>query len=147
MRNKKKWLAGVLLGLCLVFIWGNSLLPAEDSGAMSGWLSRIIAYIFGSWAVEAEGLLRKLAHFTEFALLGLLLSWNENLYRGKKTVLSPFLGLLVAMSDETLQLFSAGRAGMVADVWLDFAGVLWGAGLFLLLTRFKNRNRKPRRKG
>lgn len=146
MKNKQKWLAGILLLLCLVFIWGNSLLPAEDSGAMSGRLSQILAAVFGSWAVEAEGVFRKLAHFTEFALLGMLLGWNEKLYRGRRTVLGPFLGLLAAMTDETLQLFSDGRAGMVADVWLDFAGVLGGIGLLSLLPRLKNRKRKTQSK-
>ncbi len=148
LQNKKgkKWLAGMLLFLCLAFVWGNSLLPAEDSGAVSGRLSQIIAAVFGSWAVEAEGLFRKLAHFTEFALLGMLLGWNEKLCRGKRTILTPFLGLLVAMTDETLQLFSAGRAGQVTDIWLDFAGVLGGLGLLWLLTRLKNRKRKPRSK-
>lgn len=146
MKHKEKWLAGVLLVLCLAFIWGNSLLPAEESGQVSGRLSQILAAIFGSWAVEAEWLFRKLAHFAEFALLGLLLGWNEILHRGKATVLAAFLGLLIAMADETLQLFSAGRAGMVSDVWLDFAGVLGGLCLLWLLTRLKNRKRRPQRK-
>ena len=35
------------------------------------------------------------------------------------------LGLFAAFLDETLQLFS-GRGSMVADVWLDFAGVVCG---------------------
>ncbi len=134
-KTKQKWLAGILLLLCLAFIWGNSLLPAEDSGQVSGRLSKLLAYIFGPWAVEAEWLFRKLAHFAEFTLLGLLLGWNERLYRGKNTVLAAFLGLLIAMADETLQLFSDGRAGQVTDVWLDFAGVFGGLCLLWLLQK------------
>ncbi len=43
-------------------------------------------------------------------------------------------GLLTALTDETIQLFSPGRSSQVLDVWLDFMGVLAGllVGLFLL---------------
>ena len=43
-------------------------------------------------------------------------------------------GLLTALTDETIQLFSPGRSSQVLDVWLDFVGVLAGllVGLFLL---------------
>ena len=41
------------------------------------------------------------------------------------------LGLLAAFLDETLQLFS-GRGSMVADVWLDFAGVVFGVAVITL---------------
>ncbi len=35
-------------------------------------------------------------------------------------------GVLTALTDETIQIFSAGRSSQVTDVWLDFAGVLAG---------------------
>ena len=35
-------------------------------------------------------------------------------------------GLLTALTDETIQLFSPGRSSQVLDVWLDFMGVLAG---------------------
>ena len=75
-------------------------------------------------------LIRKAAHFAEFACLGFLLAGFFRA-RGRAPLLPGALcGLLSACVDETIQLFSPGRASAVADVWLDFAGTL--AGIFLL---------------
>ena len=35
-------------------------------------------------------------------------------------------GVLIALSDETIQLFVEGRSGQITDEWLDSAGVLFG---------------------
>ena len=40
-------------------------------------------------------------------------------------------GLLTAVIDETIQLFVEGRAGMIADVWIDFGGVVTGTLIML----------------
>ncbi len=47
-------------------------------------------------------------------------------------------GVLTALTDETIQLFSEGRSSQVTDVWLDSAGVLVGiliALVFMALCR------------
>jgi VanZ family protein len=41
--------------------------------------------------------------------------------------------LLVAVLDEAIQFFSSGRAPMVSDVLLDFAGALTGLLLMTLI--------------
>ena len=43
-------------------------------------------------------------------------------------------GLLTALTDETIQMFSDGRSSQLTDVWLDFSGVMAGilVGLFCL---------------
>ena len=46
-------------------------------------------------------------------------------------------GLLAAMTDESIQLLSPGRASMVTDVWIDFAGVVTGITIYRLLSRRK----------
>ena len=87
----------VLLAMNLAFIWGNSLLPGEISGAISGWLRDFLAALFHFGSDEpsaGHGLLRKLAHFTEFCCLGMLLSW---LFSAKVTLLS--LLLLLSCSE------------------------------------------------
>ena len=81
-RNKR--LCVLLLVCNVVFIWGNSLLPASISGAISQWLHALLQSLFpGGKPSQGDGLLRKLAHVSEFALLGALLSWNF-LLRGRK---------------------------------------------------------------
>ena len=47
-------------------------------------------------------------------------------------------GVLTAMADETIQIYSPGRSSQVTDVWLDSAGVLAGiliALVFMALCR------------
>lgn len=78
-RTKRRMTLCTVLLLCnLVFIWGNSLLPAEVSGQISGTLKALLDGVFTPGeAVPSggDGLLRKCAHFAEFGALGLLLGW------------------------------------------------------------------------
>ena len=95
-RRQKVFLALTVLWLCV--IWGHSMMPAEDSGNESNFLAEwLMQYL--PWMNDY--VIRKVAHFTEYAVLA---------------------GLLVALTDETIQLFAPGRSGQISDVWLDFAG-------------------------
>lgn len=133
-RSKRKVVVlTALTALWLAFIWGNSLLPGDESGAISDNVGRILALIFGPWVEQATFLIRKLAHFSEFAILGFLLSWNGKLRQVKSMSFPVLLGLLAAMTDETIQRFVPGRGSMVTDVWIDFSGVLVGSFVISLL--------------
>ena len=68
-----------------------------------------------------EHFVRKLAHFTEFFVLGLELAVLFCSFSSKPILFS----LLVALTDETIQLFT-GRGSQVKDVWLDFFGACTG---------------------
>lgn len=127
-RHHKKILCGILIGLNLCLIWGNSLLPAESSSELSGWLQAFLSFLPEGELVHT--LLRKAAHFSEFALLGLLMGWMAVLTRNRPTVSLLGLGLGTGCVDETIQLFVAGRASSILDVWIDFAG--FAAGLLIL---------------
>ena len=85
---------------------------------------------------------RKLAHFTEYAVLGVLLM-NAGLYYKKKksdtAVICFFIGAVYAASDEIHQLFVPGRAGMVTDCAIDSAGVLAGVLLVGLVSWMKQK--------
>ena len=127
-RTDKRLRLCVALLICnLVFIWGNSLLPGEISGAFSDWVKSILAQIFtGDQSGPAGGgLLRKAAHFTEFTALGICLAWLHGMLG--KGRLQPFLwGVLTASVDETIQRFVPDRGPSVKDVCIDSAGVLMG---------------------
>ncbi len=85
--DKRLRLCAVLLICNLAFIWGNSLLPGEVSGAFSDWVKSILAGLFEMGPDDGSGghLLRKLAHFTEFAALGALLAWRFGMLgKGKR---------------------------------------------------------------
>ena len=125
--DKRLRLCTALLICNLVFIWGNSLLPGEVSGAFSDWVKAILSKLFSGDADDSSGggLLRKVAHFTEFAALGMCLAWLHGMLQKGK--LRPFLwGVLAASVDETIQRFVPDRGPSVKDVCIDSAGVLTG---------------------
>ena len=123
-----------LLVCCLVFIWGNSLLPGEISGAISDFVQDTLAAIFEQGAPKPDNggfLLRKMAHFTEFTVLGLCLGWLFGMY-GKGRLLPFLCGTAAACVDETIQRFVPGRGPSVRDVCIDSSGVLLGVILLTL---------------
>lgn len=134
IRTDRRWrLCICLLCLNLAFIWGNSLLPAENSKAFSDFVAKILnKAISGSHgAGEGSGRLRKIAHFTEFCSLGIWLGWLYGMR--KQHMYKPFLlGVCAACADEALQILIPGRGPGIRDVCIDSAGVAAGI-LFLLL--------------
>ena len=133
----------VMLALLLIFIWGNSLLPASASTVLSRWLRSLLGLTVHGSASAGEGLLRKLAHFTEFALLGMCLSWLFAMLRNKHiqiVALAMSCGIITACVDETLQRLSAGRNPSLIDVGIDTAGAAVGVTLlFIGYTIIKNK--------
>ncbi len=143
MPVRPRYIAAVLLALLLLltlaFIFGNSLKPADASNAQSGGFIAMLGRIFGlSPAVtENEGfraVVRTLAHFCEFALLGaevaallLLLGAPRIAHAG-----GGLFVILVAVSDECIQRFVPGRTSDILDVAVDSAGGLFGLLLVLL---------------
>ena len=138
-----------LLTLLLAFIWGNSLLPGQVSGAISDWvkevLSDLLPFLFSGMTDSAGGgLLRKMAHFTEFAALGSCFCWLYAMLRTKQyqsLLLSALSGLLAACIDETIQRFVPDRHGCLTDVLIESAGVITGIVLFAAAYHIINKNK------
>ena len=132
---------------CIVFIFSNSLQIADVSEGASGRVLGILQGILRHLGLPGAAdrltmhIVRKLAHFCEYLLEGFLLMLCLRVYTRHffKHVSWPMLcGLLTALTDETIQLFSQGRSSQVTDVWLDSAGVLAGiliALVFMALCR------------
>ena len=80
--------------------------------------------------------IRKIAHLTEYAILGILSYIAFLLHKKKKLVLSATtLCFLYAITDEIHQLFVKGRACRWYDVALDTAGAM--VGILIIITLFK----------
>ena len=127
-RTDKRLRLCVTLLICnLVFIWGNSLLPGEISGAFSDEVKSILVQVFAVDPVASagSGLLRKAAHFTEFTALGMLLCWRFAM-AGKSWKGAFLSGAAAACVDETIQRFIPDRGPSVRDVCIDSCGVLTG---------------------
>ena len=139
----------LLLCVALAVIWGNSLCTGEASGAMSGsileWIN-VFLHLNDTGAQTLHLVIRKVAHFTEFACLGTLLTWLFGMMGEKKgrLVCMPLLcGLLAACADETIQVFIPGRGPALIDVWIDTAGVITGIALLLIGHHYICTNYKP----
>lgn len=128
--KKRLWLCRGLICCCLAFIWGNSLVPGAVSQAISDGVKQLLGLSLTA-GVQTSGLdlIRKLAHFTEFAALGWLLGWRMAM-AGKNPALAQLVGTACACLDETIQIFTPDRGPGVKDVLLDSCGVL--AGITLL---------------
>ena len=133
--------AYVLLALNLTVIWGNSLMPGEISGAISGFVRDLVALLFdmGGNSEGGHGLLRKLGHFTEFACLGAILLHILKLL-DKPGLLALGFGFLAGCVDETIQIFVPDRGPAFTDVLIDTSGVL--CGIFLLTAVIRLRQKK-----
>lgn len=90
-------------------------------------------------AKEINVFVRKIAHFSAYMLLGILVFMLSTCYfnNKKSIILTLLICLLYAISDEIHQIFVPGRAGRWYDVMIDFLGSLTGAVLSVLFLRIK----------
>ena len=133
----KRWKLCLALGataLWLWFIYARSAQPAELSHLESEGVLELLIRFFPFLDIY---IVRKLAHFTEFFILGGLLYLDWSLLGKPSLLRAAATGLLAAAADEYLQTFIPGRSGQLSDVLLDMLGVIVGAGLVLLLRRRK----------
>lgn len=77
---------------------------------------------------KAEHIVRKLAHFSIYTLLGFLASFTVGRRRlfSRKSLGVIVFCFLYACSDEIHQLFVPGRSGMFTDVLIDTGGAVTG---------------------
>ncbi|MBO4346547.1 MAG: VanZ family protein [Lachnospiraceae bacterium] len=145
--------------LTVAVIWGHSVMPrsasTQESVFFKDMVDDFLHAMSGNTLLEiSEALLRKSAHFIEYAVLGFELSLLFVLYGLKnddnKKAKALFTGhimqlfivsVLVAMIDETIQYFS-GRYSSLFDVWLDLTGVTFATIVFFIIVSIKAKKRK-----
>lgn len=124
------WLA---TAATLCFIFSNSIVSREESGATSHGIAAFLQSILDpNQKIDPDlfhTLVRKLAHFTEFGLLGVELALIRRLSVGRVFGVGwfslAFALLAVANIDEFIQSFT-GRGSQVSDSLIDFAGGIAG---------------------
>lgn len=143
--KKRKIFLTILILAWIGVIWGHSLQPAvvsdQESGKFLIILSKILPFLKD--AEDGMFLVRKAAHFTEYAILGVLLSLQfVNIVKGvfRRFIEPAMTALSVAFVDETIQLFVEGRSGQVSDIWIDLAGA--SLGILIVLAIIGNRRGK-----
>ncbi len=129
----------VLTILFIFFIFRNSMFNADESGRQSGIVLAVINKLIARAGINAtvtEHFVRKLGHFTEYFVLGCLLTTTVRMYARKPLehiFTELFILIMVPEIDECIQKFIPGRSGSVLDVMLDFMGGLTGLMLLLLI--------------
>lgn len=149
---------GLLLAMTLaacVFIFLNSGANGQKSDAESLRVTETIAEIAvkdyrdmpkeqqTEVLTQMHGIVRRAAHFSEFALLGFLcvmslLSWEESFAPAFRRHWYRYLAafgfcVLYAVGDEIHQLFVEARACQLSDVGMDSAGAFCGICFALLV--------------
>ena len=95
----------MFLALTLAFIWGHSCVPittsAAESGRVTGWLTPFLEVFVGQGNVT-DHLVRKLAHFIEFAALGFQILLLRKSKSRAYVVRSVEYGFFAAFLDESI---------------------------------------------
>ena len=140
-----KILLPVLTVCWMMVIFWFSAAPAPESSEMSYTvgiqIGKIAVADFYAWTTEKQNAfaekieypIRKMAHATEYAILGMLMSGAVYAYSvcGKKVIRYAWiLATIYAATDEFHQLFVPGRSGQFRDVLLDSTGA--AVGLLIL---------------
>ena len=128
----KRWILYIVLCLIVFFIWDNSLQNGGTSDGFSlifaKWIAPIankLGFYGNIWALNR--IIRKLAHLTEFTILGGVLYVVLRRYIEYGTVVKTIgVGIVIASLDEFIQLFSLGRSSQFSDVLIDTIGIIIG---------------------
>lgn len=153
MELRKKKILTVAIGALLILVYVMIFLFSADNGENSSeisrkvtkWLVHLYYRIVGSggsgqivagYVDSAEATIRKLAHLTEYMLVGFLsfslaVMWMKSQLKGAMLV---FVQLLFSASlDEFHQFFVPGRNASLKDIMIDIAGGVIGIGILFLM--------------
>ncbi|MCD7823543.1 MAG: VanZ family protein [Oscillospiraceae bacterium] len=136
----------VLATLAALFVFSGQ--DGEESSQTSGMIVDFVMKLF-RLSDDAETLntvtfiVRKLAHFTIFAILGAsLCQFTSSLKLLRPYISTLIVGLCAAILNELQQLGSNGRTASARDVAIDFAGVIVGSLIVWGIRRLMQNHRK-----
>lgn len=85
-----------------------------------------------------ESVVRKIAHYSIYTLVGILLMSLMSTYKIKelnRLAVSLIIGVIYASTDEIHQAFVPGRGPLITDVMLDTIGILTGICIVMLVCK------------
>jgi len=124
------------INIILVIIWMfiifmMSSYDGNESSNQSGMIVNFIANLLNIDNINVLSLIiRKMAHFTEYLILGLLVVNMINNYNNKSILISIIICIIYATSDEIHQLFVPGRSCQLLDILIDTIGSVIGIYLY-----------------
>jgi VanZ family protein len=131
----------------MIYIFIQSALPGDVSGAESSIIVRMITSIVQADPETVSFIVRKAAHFTEYMVLGACLLLNvrdcfAHLHPRQMWGLAWLLGTAYAVTDELHQRFVPERSCEPRDMCIDAAGVALGALIMLAIVMWQRAGRK-----
>ncbi|MBR1561503.1 MAG: VanZ family protein [Clostridia bacterium] len=154
-------LAAVIVVAVLIFIFSSQ--DGSESSALSGAITEwVVAHLVPGFRDMAEAdrlrimdtahlIVRKAAHFSEYALLALtLVIYLHYILEHRKPTFMALVAwiaaTLYACTDELHQMFVVARGPAVTDVCIDSGGALAGAlvGLILVVLRLGYKAKRAR---
>lgn len=131
----KIWYPSVVM-MIIIFIFSS--FPANKSDEQSGFIINTLTSVFPELKEIGPlvAIVRKSAHFLEYALLGFFNARAFNL-SNKNAFHAIWLSALYSVTDEYHQTFISGRSGELRDIVIDTAGASFGALIYFLTHRKK----------
>ena len=126
----------IIIWLLVIFLFSNqdgSTSTSLTNGILEKYLFFVDSDIFFM-------IIRKMAHITEYFILGILvLNFINEFKIDKKIVASILICFILASFDEFHQLFIPDRTGRLLDVFIDMIGASLG---ILILSLIKNHKKQ-----
>jgi len=151
IKTGNKW-RGLFLRYAPLFLWAALVLGLSFGEASMAETARIISPILRflfpnapeTTIVAYHGIIRKCAHFTEYAILAFwairaFSTSSIKFLRNGRFWLAVVLVILIAATDEFHQSFEPSRTGSIYDVLLDCTGGSAMIFLFWLFTKKQSR--------
>ena len=150
MPKYAKWILTVLLIVWCAVIWQFSAAPGSASESTSSQVQDFCNEVLDRAGVDFDitsKMVRKMAHFLEFFVLGVLAAATLLVHGFPHWhLLAPLVFVPVAVIDECIQIFVPGRAPHILDVLLDCTGGVCGAAavftLNLIILYIKNKRKE-----
>ena len=135
IQNLRKHLFLILTVCWIIVIFSFSLQNGSLSSLQSGFFSTRIHQFLLSMSINIEKstvsfIIRKLAHFTEFFILGCLVRKSTLDIKDNRLL---YIIFLVPILDEFIQSFVPDRAMSVIDMGIDSMGIITGIVFITLI--------------
>lgn len=130
----KKHYHWILVFLMLAFIFANSMMSGTTSSSVSSvFVNFIYRFFIKFFHFEFHMttlilLVRKTAHFLEYAALGFVLynAIRRSTFIVNKKIILVLFVYMIPLTDELIQYFSEGRSCEIRDMLIDMSGMICG---------------------
>ena len=151
MKHKKR-IAIIFLIVAAGCVLGMFYFSNQNGDRSNGISEDIVLHILNLLSISPDSsikvmdlanfVIRKLAHFSEYTVLGIgLCGLMRVLVKRYWGIAAIVLGAVLASLDEFHQLFIPGRSAMVSDVVIDICGVVVGSIIFTLIILLQEKKR------